>query len=79
MSNLFNRIKDILSKNYFSILILILLGFSFLLRFFKTKYGLPYIYNWDEPHTLSTALKILKTGDKESCKYISQTGPDEND
>ncbi|MCK5538872.1 MAG: glycosyltransferase family 39 protein [Bacteroidales bacterium] len=56
-------IKDFIVKNYFTFLVLMVVIFAFVLRYFHTKVGLPYLYNWDEPQTASTALKIMKTGD----------------
>ena len=55
--------KNFVINNYFTFLVLAVVLFSFLLRYLHTKIGLPYLYNWDEPQTASTALKIMKTGD----------------
>jgi len=44
------------------ILILLLMG-ALGLRVLRCHEGLPYLHEWDEPQTASTALHILKTGD----------------
>ena len=36
---------------------------AFALRALRCAEGLPYLHQWDEPQTASTALRILKTGD----------------
>jgi 4-amino-4-deoxy-L-arabinose transferase-like glycosyltransferase len=37
--------------------------FAFIVRYYYTNIGLPYLYYWDEPQTASTALRMMKTGD----------------
>ncbi|MCV6637919.1 glycosyltransferase family 39 protein [Candidatus Albibeggiatoa sp. nov. NOAA] len=44
---------------FFSVIV-----FSFLVRMLHIESGLPYIHYWDEPQTASTALHMLKTGDR---------------
>jgi hypothetical protein len=46
-----------------AILLTVILGCGFLLRYSYSKAGLPYIHSWDEPNIFSHALAILKTGD----------------
>jgi uncharacterized membrane protein len=62
-NNLTDFVSDFIKRNYFNWLVILVIIFSFLLRFLRTKVGLPYLYNWDEPQIASTALKIMKTGD----------------
>jgi len=57
------KIKDFIVNNYFTFLVIFVILLGFILRYFYTKIGLPYLYHWDEPQTASTALKIMKTGD----------------
>jgi hypothetical protein len=63
MSNLLVSLKEFILKNYFSFLVILVVFLAMILRYWHTKVGLPYLYNWDEPQTASTALKIMKTGD----------------
>ena len=63
MNKIINTSKIFIVNNYFTFLVIGIIIFAFILRYFYTKLGLPYLYNWDEPQTASTALKIMKTGD----------------
>jgi len=44
-------------------MVMTLLFFALIVRYYHTKIGLPYLYYWDEPQTASTALHIMKSGD----------------
>ncbi len=55
--------ENLIKKHYFSFLVFFVVTLALVLRYWHTKVGLPYLYNWDEPQTASTALKIMKTGD----------------
>ena len=63
MNKVISTSKDFIVNNYFTFLVIGIVVLAFVLRYFHTKIGLPYLYNWDEPQTASTALKIMKTGD----------------
>jgi len=54
---------EFIKKHYFLALLSLVLIFSFILRYYHTYIGLPYLYYWDEPQTASTALRMMKTGD----------------
>ena len=56
-------VKDFAEKHYFTLLLVLVILFALILRYFHTKAGLPYLYYWDEPQIASNALKMLKTGD----------------
>jgi hypothetical protein len=49
-------------KLTFWLLLLIVIIFAFVVRAYRAKWGLPYLYYWDEPQTASNALQMLKTG-----------------
>jgi len=57
------KIKSFIYHYYFSILVGLVILFAFILRYYHTSIGLPYLYYWDEPQTASTALNMMKTGD----------------
>src|SRR5262245_52495225 len=44
-------------------LLLLIIILAFGTRALRCSEGLPYLHNWDEPSTASTALRILQTGD----------------
>lgn len=46
-----------------SSIIILIIFFAFILRYFQLNIGLPYLYFWDEPLTASNALQMMKTGD----------------
>ncbi len=46
-----------------SSIIILVIFFAFILRYFQLNIGLPYLYFWDEPLTASNALQMMKTGD----------------
>ena len=50
-------------KHYCTSILILIIFFAFILRYFQLHIGLPYLYFWDEPLTASNALQILKTGD----------------
>lgn len=50
-------------KHYFTSIIIPIIFFAFILRYFQLNIGLPYLYFWDEPLTASNALQMMKTGD----------------
>ena len=50
-------------KGLFLFLLFGTIALAFLLRYLRAEAGLPYIHNWDEPQTASTALQMLRTGD----------------
>ena len=50
-------------KHYFTSIIILVIIFAFVIRYFQLNIGLPYLYFWDEPLTASNALQIMKTGD----------------
>lgn len=50
-------------KHYFTSIIILVIFFAFVIRYFQLNIGLPYLYFWDEPLTASNALQIMKTGD----------------
>ena len=50
-------------KHYFTSIIILVIFFAFILRYFQLNIGLPYLYFWDEPLTASNALQMMKTGD----------------
>lgn len=50
-------------KHYFTSIIILIIFFAFILRYFQLNVGLPYLYFWDEPLTASNALQMIKTGD----------------
>ena len=50
-------------KHYFTSIIIPIIFFAFILRYFQLNIGLPYLYFWDEPLTASNALQMIKTGD----------------
>ena len=50
-------------KHYFTSIIIMVIFFAFILRYFQLNIGLPYLYFWDEPLTASNALQMIKTGD----------------
>ena len=50
-------------KHYFTSIIILVIFFAFILRYFQLNIGLPYLYFWDEPLTTSNALQMIKTGD----------------
>jgi len=57
------KIKEFVLHHYFSFLVGFVILFAFIVRYYHTSIGLPYLYYWDEPQTASTALRIMKTGD----------------
>ncbi len=65
-ANFNKRYPGILSaivKHYFTSIIILVIFFAFILRYFQLNIGLPYLYFWDEPLTTSNALQMMKTGD----------------
>ncbi|MCY3872455.1 MAG: glycosyltransferase family 39 protein [Gemmatimonadetes bacterium] len=50
-------------KHYFTSIIILIIFFAFILRYFQLNIGLPYLYFWDEPLTASNALQMMKTED----------------
>ena len=50
-------------KHYFTSIIILIIFFAFILRYFQLNVGLPYLYFWDEPLTASNALQMIKMGD----------------
>lgn len=68
MSNLFASVKANFSVIHQAIvkhssIIILIIFFAFILRYFQLNIGLPYLYFWDEPLTASNALQMMKTGD----------------
>lgn len=63
MNAVMGNVKTFLKNNYFTFIVFFVVLLGFILRYFHTKVGLPYLYNWDEPQTASTALQMMKTGD----------------
>ncbi len=61
----FNKqyILHAIAKRDVTSIIILVIFFAFILRYFQLHIGLPYLYFWDEPLTASTALQMLKTGD----------------
>lgn len=57
------KIKKVISQYYFVLFVSIVILFAFILRYYYTNIGLPYLYYWDEPQIASTALNMIKTGD----------------
>jgi len=57
------QIQEFIKKYYFSVIVIALLFFALIVRYYHTKIGLPYLYYWDEPQTASTALHMMKSGD----------------
>ena len=57
------QIQEFIKKYYFAVMVITLLFFALIVRYYHTKIGLPYLYYWDEPQTASTALHIMKSGD----------------
>ena len=55
--------KHAIVKHYFTSIIILVIFFAFILRYFQLNIGLPYLYFWDEPLTASNALQMIKTGD----------------
>ena len=56
-------IHHAIAKHYFTSIIILVIFFAFILRYFQLNIGLPYLYFWDEPLTTSNALQMMKTGD----------------
>ncbi len=56
-------IHQAIVKHYFTSIIILVILFAFILRYFQLNVGLPYLYFWDEPLTASNALQMIKTGD----------------
>ena len=50
-------------KHHPSFLVVLVVFWAFLLRYFQIGIGLPYLYFWDEPQTASQALLMMKSGD----------------
>lgn len=50
-------------QNYYAVFLIFLILAAFFIRFVHIRSGLPYLHNWDEPQIVSTAIKMLKTGD----------------
>lgn len=70
MSNLVASVKanfpvihHAIVKHYFTSIVILIIFFAFILRYFQLNIGLPYLYFWDEPLTASNALQMMKTGD----------------
>ena len=59
----YSGIHHAIVKHYFTSIIILIIFFAFILRYFQLNVGLPYLYFWDEPLTGSNALQIMKTGD----------------
>lgn len=57
------RLPPIKKDTYFYICLATVILYAFLIRFLGVKFGLPYLHQWDEPQSASTALNMLKTGD----------------
>ena len=57
------KLKAFISNHYFTLLVGVVIWFAFLVRYYHTSIGLPYLYYWDEPQTASTALAMMKSGD----------------
>jgi hypothetical protein len=57
------KLKIFISKYYFNLIIGVVVLFAFIVRYYHTSIGLPYLYYWDEPQTASTALYMMKSGD----------------
>lgn len=55
--------KHAIVKHYFTSIIILIIFFAFILRYFQLNIGLPYLYFWDEPLTASNALQMIKSGD----------------
>ncbi len=56
------KVSYLKSTCFYLIFSLIVL-YAFLVRLLGIKFGLPYLWHWDEPQAASTALQILRTGD----------------
>ena len=56
-------IHQAIVKHYFTSIIILVIFFAFILRYFQLNIGLPYLYFWDEPLAASNALQMIKTGD----------------
>ena len=64
MNIFLERIANVLrGEKTLSYLLLVVILYASLVRFMGIPFGLPYLHNWDEPQSASTALRILKTGD----------------
>ena len=63
MNKVISTSKNFIVNNYFTFLVIGAVIFAFVLRYYHTKIGLPYLYYNDETQTASTALRIMKTGD----------------
>jgi len=57
------RFREFIDRYYFNFILLFVIILAFILRYYHTSIGLPYLYYWDEPQTASTALRMMKTGD----------------
>ncbi len=57
------RLKTFILNHYSTLIIGVVIWFAFLVRYYHTSIGLPYLYYWDEPQTASTALAMMKSGD----------------
>ncbi|MEM9007071.1 MAG: phospholipid carrier-dependent glycosyltransferase [Cyanobacteria bacterium P01_F01_bin.86] len=71
-------LKSVIEKNQtklFWISFSLVLVYSFLVRAFHAKTGLPYIHGIDEPKIASNALQMLKTGDMNPHYYNYGTLP----
>lgn len=56
-------IHQAIAEHYITSIIILVIFFAFILRYFQLNIGLPYLYFWDEPLTASNALQMMKTGD----------------
>ncbi len=57
------KVKNFIYNHSFTLLLGLVILFAFILRYYYTTIGLPYLYYWDEPQIASTALGMMKTGD----------------
>ena len=46
--NIIDKSKNFIKQNYFLLFVIGIVIFAFILRYWHTKLGLPYIYNVDE-------------------------------
>jgi 4-amino-4-deoxy-L-arabinose transferase-like glycosyltransferase len=60
---LIHHLKEVQEKHCVTVAIAVIAILAFILRYLNTKIGLPYLYKWDEPQLVGTALRIMKTGD----------------
>ena len=63
LNNRYPGIHHAIGKYYCTSILILIIFFAFILRYFQLHIGLPYLYFWDEPLTASNALQMMKTGD----------------